>query len=65
MNKIRDIPTEELKYGIVRCIARLSGIMPMGILSVDRVKKALKQYRCELVRRGIKELEFEEYEKKF
>jgi hypothetical protein len=53
MNKIRDYPDEELKYGIARCKARLAGIMPMGILDRKTVEDALRQYRDELSRRGI------------
>jgi hypothetical protein len=53
MNKIRDCPDEELKYGIARCKARLAGIMPMGILDRETVEGALRQYRDELRRRGI------------
>jgi hypothetical protein len=57
MNRIRDIPTEELLHGIARCRARLAGIMPIGILNAETVKDALRQYRDELNRRGVKELE--------
>jgi hypothetical protein len=52
MSTIRDCPTEELRNGIMRCRARLAGIMSMGILDRNRVEEALKQYRDELRRRG-------------
>lgn len=55
---IKQLSNEELRYGIDRTKARLAGIMPMGILSTERAKSALKQYRAELRRRGEMELEF-------
>ena len=57
-DRIRDLPLDQLKYGIERCKARLSGVMAMGIMTEERVKEALSQYKAELQRRGVKELEF-------
>ena len=59
MNKIRDMTTEELQYGIYRCDARLSGIMPMGLMTVERCQLAKKEYRRELEKRDIKVLMFD------
>ena len=43
----------EILFGIARCHARLSGEIPMGIMSYDLTLKALDDYRCELKRRGF------------
>jgi hypothetical protein len=51
MTRIRDTPTREIEYGIDRCKARLSGIMPLGIMTRELVNSALRQYRNELKRR--------------
>lgn len=59
MKTIKDYTDEELRHGITRCEARLDGTMPKGIMSIERIKEALKSYRNELEIRGIKELEFE------
>ena len=56
--RIQCLSLEQIRYGIERCKARLSGVMPMGIMTIDRVKNALSQYETELQRRGVKELEF-------
>lgn len=51
---------EQLRYGIERCRARLSGVMPVGLMkTTDRIRTALKQYRDELTSRGQNEIEFE------
>ena len=60
MKKLKDYTDEELRYGIDRCKARLCGIMPMGIMNINKTKEALKSYKNELQRRGVKELEFKE-----
>lgn len=50
---IKKMSNINLKYGIDRCNARLSGIMPMGYMNKDRCIKALEEYRKELLNRGI------------
>lgn len=59
MKTIQQYTDEELRHGIIRCEARLAGIMPLGILSIKRTREALKAYKKEFQRRGIVELEFE------
>jgi hypothetical protein len=59
MKTIKNLTTEDIRYGIERCKARLSGVMPMGLMNTERVKDALKAYRIELQCRGCNELEFE------
>lgn len=60
MKTIKDYTDEQLRHGIIRCEARLSGILPLGLMRTEtRVREALRQYREELETRGVKELEFE------
>lgn len=50
---------EELRYGIERCRARLSGILPIGYMKTpDQVKAAMREYIMELNRRGRCEMDF-------
>lgn len=58
MKPLKEYTDEELRFGIERCHARLSGVMPMGIMTAERTKEALRAYRNELLNRGIKVLEF-------
>lgn len=50
---IKNMSNLDLKYGIDRCNARLSGIMPMGYMNRDMCFQALEEYRKELLNRGI------------
>lgn len=50
---IRYMTSEQLRYGIDRCHARLAGIMPMGCMTEEKCRKAMQEYRDELFRRGI------------
>ena len=59
MKLIKQLSNNELRYGIERCKARLAGIMPMGIMTIEATKKALTEYMNELLSRGNMELEFE------
>jgi hypothetical protein len=52
MNNIRNYTTEQIAKGIMRCKARLAGVIPMGILTRKMVTDALRQYREELGRRA-------------
>ena len=52
--KTSNYSTSEIISGIARCYARLSGEMPMGVMSAQRVNYALRQYKSELKRRNIK-----------
>lgn len=58
MKTIQNYTDEEIRHGIIRCEARLSGVMPLGLLSIKRTREALISYKNELVRRGIRELDF-------
>jgi len=55
---MKHLSDEELRFGIERCKARLSGIMPMGYMNEKRVREALNEYTNELQKRGQNELEF-------
>ena len=50
---IKKMSNIDLKYGIDRCNARLSGIMPMGYINKDRCIKALEEYIKKLLNRRI------------
>lgn len=56
--KPSEMTEEQLRFAILRCNARLSGIMPMGYMSDAMVRDAMNHYREELQRRGQIELEF-------
>lgn len=58
MKTLKDYSDEQLRHGIDRCEARLSGVMPMGYLTDKIIREALVQYRGELHRRGQTEIEF-------
>lgn len=51
MPNIKEMSNTEIQYGIMRCNARLAGIMPMGIMTIDLVKRALSEYEKELINR--------------
>lgn len=59
MKTIKDYSDEELRYGIARCEARLSGAMGMGYMTLERVRKALRDYKKELSKRQQSVIEFE------
>lgn len=59
MKTIKDYSDGELRHGIDRCKARLSGEMPQGVMSEKVIKQALNEYRAELEARGVKYIEFE------
>jgi len=59
MKTIKILSDDELRYGVERCKARLAGIMPMGLMTIEATKKALSEYMNELILRGKMELEFE------
>ena len=56
--KPSEMTEEQLRHALLRCDARLSGIMPMGYMTDTTVKEAINHYREELHRRGQTELEF-------
>lgn len=59
MKTIKDYIDDQLRCGIARCEARLSGILSLGLMRTEtRVKEALRQYKDELQKRGQNELEF-------
>lgn len=57
MTRIRDMTEKEIREGIERCNGRLSGRMPLGWMTRERVIEAKEQYSLELQKRGQKELE--------
>jgi hypothetical protein len=56
---LTELTNEKLQFGIARCIARMKGEMPMGLMTPQLNRDALKEYRDELVRRNVREFEFE------
>lgn len=54
MKTIDRLSTEEIRHGIARCNARLSGIMNMGYMTKERCLKAIEAYKRELDKRGRK-----------
>lgn len=58
--RIEQMNEIDLKSAIWRCNARLSGVYPMGILTIKKVRDALRQYRKELNKRKTRYFEFEE-----
>lgn len=58
LKTMNNLTTEQIRYGIERCKARLSGVMPMGLMNTERAKAALKAYSKELRYRVLNKLEF-------
>ena len=57
--ELKGMSLQQLKYGIIRCEARLFGITPLGYMRTEaRVKEALSEYRNELSKRKQTELDF-------
>ena len=54
MKTIDRLSTEDIRHGIARCNARLSGIMNMGYMTKERCHKAIEDYKKELFKRGQK-----------
>lgn len=52
---MEDLKTEEILYGIFRCLCRLTGLLPMGIMNEKLCVESLKEYIQELKRRGANE----------
>lgn len=57
--KLKDLSDEELRFGIERCRARLSGTMPKGYMKEGLIKEALREYKSELDKRDVKQILFE------
>lgn len=61
MKTIKDYTDEQLRHGIIRCEARIAGIMEYGYMRNETfTREALKQYKDELSKRGQNQLEFNE-----
>lgn len=59
MKTIKDYTDEQIRHGIARCEARISGILPFGLMKNETfTREALKEYRDELKNRGQNQLEF-------
>lgn len=57
--ELKRMSLQQLKSGIIRCEARLSGVLQFGLMRTEtRVKEALKEYKQELIARGQNELDF-------
>lgn len=57
--ELKEMSPQQLKSGIIRCEARLSGILPIGLMRTEhRVREAMSEYRKELDNRKQKELDF-------
>lgn len=57
--ELKEMSPQQLKSGIIRCEARLLGIIPLGYMRTEtRVKEALSEYRNELDNRKQTELDF-------
>ena len=56
---LKGMSLQQLRYGVIRCEARLSGVLPIGLMRTEtRVKEALKEYKQELIARGQNEFDF-------
>lgn len=57
--ELKRMSLQQLEHGVIRCEARLSGILPYGLMRTEtRVKEALKEYREELCKRKQTMLDF-------
>lgn len=57
--QLKKMSLQQLKHGIIRCEARLSGILPIGLMRTEhRVREAMREYQTELDNRKQKELDF-------
>lgn len=49
----------QLRQGVLRCEARLSGMSPIGLMrSKENIREAMREYQTELDKRRQKELDF-------
>lgn len=59
MKTLNDYTDEQLRHGIARCEARISGIMEYGYMKNETfTREAMKQYKDELSKRLQNQLEF-------
>lgn len=50
---------QQLEDGIFRCKARLSGVLPFGLMGTEvRIRDAMREYQAELDKRKQTELDF-------
>lgn len=57
--ELKKMSLQQLRYGIIRCEARLSGILPFGYMRTEhRVREAMRDYQTELDKRKQTELDF-------
>lgn len=57
--ELKEMSPQQLKSGIIRCEARLSGILPIGLMRTEhRVREAMRDYQTELDKRKQTELYF-------
>lgn len=57
--ELKKMSLQQLRSGIIRCEARLSGILPFGLMRTEtRVREAMREYQTELDKRKQTELDF-------
>ena len=57
--ELKKMSLQQLRSGIIRCEARLSGILPIGLMRTEhRVREAMRDYQTELDKRKQTELDF-------
>lgn len=57
--ELRKMSTLQLRLGVSRCEARLSGMIPLGLMRTEyRVREAMREYQAELNIRKQTELDF-------
>lgn len=61
--ELKKMSLQQLRYGIIRCEARLSGVLPFGYMKNETfTKEAMREYKEELQRRNQTQLDFKQDE---
>ena len=61
MKNLKNYTDEQIRHGIIRCEARIAGVMEYGYMRNETfTREALKQYKDELLKRSQNQLEFNE-----
>ncbi|WP_252639682.1 MULTISPECIES: hypothetical protein [Dysgonomonas] len=57
--ELKEMSQQQLKSGIIRCEARLCGILPFGLMKNETfTREAMREYQTELDKRKQTELDF-------
>lgn len=57
--ELKRMSLQQLKYGVIRCKARLSGVLPFGLMKNETfTSEALREYQNEIDKRKQTELDF-------